>query len=77
MFTNTLSWPASPYNGQLPPPLCFTVPAGDPTVRTRGQLARGTGFGVTLRKPKLMMDPSDPATWQRPYVFSDRTPDGQ
>ena len=21
-------------------------------------------------KPKLMMDPSDPATWQRPYVFT-------
>jgi len=70
MITNTMAWPAEPFEPSLPPPLCFTVPAGSPQVRTRGQLIRGGGMAVTLRTPRLMMDPSDPSTWQRPYRFT-------
>jgi hypothetical protein len=68
VITNTMAWPAESYDPSLPPPLCFTKPAGA-VVRTSGQLLRGPGFHVTLRKPKLMMDPSDPTTWQRTYQF--------
>jgi len=33
-------------------------------------IVRFAAVGFTLGKPKLMMDPSDPSTWQRPYVFT-------
>lgn len=70
MFTNTMAWPSEPYSAQLPPPLCFTVPAAIPSTDTQGPFKAGGGLGVTLRTPKLMMDPSDPSTWQRPYRFT-------
>jgi hypothetical protein len=68
MFTNTMAWPAEPYRADLPPPLCFTTPAGDRGAE--GPLIRTGGLAVTLRTPKLMMDPSDETTWQRPYRFT-------
>ena len=53
----------------LPPPLCFTVPAAN-RAPTQGGLYRGGIPPVSLSPPKLMMDPHDPATWQRPYLFT-------
>jgi hypothetical protein len=52
----------------LPPPLCFTVPAANP--RARGQLHRWAAAPVSLGTPRLMMDPSNPNTWQREYRFT-------
>ena len=34
------------------------------------QIARWVPVTFTLGPPKLMMDPSDPSTWQRSYVFT-------
>jgi hypothetical protein len=51
----------------LPPPLCFTVPAGQAVNAAAPQ--RGGAQMFAPAKPKLMMDPSDPSTWQRPYEF--------
>ena len=68
LFTNTMAWPAEPFDPALPPPLCFTEPAGAP--RAGGPIIRQGGMRVTLRTPKLMMDPSDPTTWQRAYRFT-------
>jgi hypothetical protein len=42
-------------------------PEAGPSYRTA--LPVGT-FELTPSKPNLMMDPSDPSTWQRQYVFT-------
>jgi len=57
----------APYDGTLPPPLCFTVPAG--SRMETGAMIAGGALIVSPRKPKLMMDPLDRSTWQRPYRF--------
>lgn len=68
-ITRSMEWQASGFDPTLPPPLCFTRPAGSLEMT-------GNSFIVTklpairLRTPKLMMDPSDPMTWQRDYRFS-------
>jgi hypothetical protein len=72
-ITRNLAWDAEPYNGALPPPLCFTVPAGNLTMTSKTLVAGATPagyFGPGERTQKLMMDPSDPATWQRTYRFT-------
>lgn len=63
---------ASTYATNLPPPLCFTVPAGSPTATGIPAGARSPSGQPHLmsRKPRLMMDPSDPTTFQRPYRFT-------
>jgi len=66
--TRQWAWPAYPYAAQLPPPLCFTEPAALP--RTRGTLQVSPPPALTPAAPHLMMDPSDPSTWQRPYRFA-------
>jgi hypothetical protein len=68
-ITRSFAWSYDPYDAQLPPPLCFTVPARSP-VRTSSTLIVSPTPVVRSRKPKLMMDPSDPATWQRTYRFT-------
>jgi hypothetical protein len=62
-------WSNDPYDPTLPPPLCFTRPAGS-REQTGDQFFVGKMPKVTLRTPKLMMDPSDPMTWQRDYRFT-------
>lgn len=61
-----------PYAAALPPPLCFTVPARLPATRSTptGGIQTGGMVPLTPSYPKLMMDPSDPSTWQRPYRFT-------
>lgn len=59
---------AMTYDPSLPPPLCFTVPAGKR--RATGPLFVTRIRPISMAKPNLMMDPSDPTTWQRPYVFT-------
>lgn len=59
---------AMTYDGALPPPLCFTVPAGHR--RACGPMFVSAIPPFQPAKPRLMMDPSDPSTWQRPYVFT-------
>lgn len=59
---------ATTYDPALPPPLCFTVPASKK--RATGPLFVSRISGLHMAKPRLMMDPSDPTTWQRPYVFT-------
>lgn len=56
------------YDPALPPPLCFTVPAG--YQRSTGTLWVSGVRGLVPSKPHLMMDPSDPTTWQRPYLWT-------
>lgn len=34
-----------------------------------GAIESGGAQMLMMRKPRLMMDPSDPSTWQRPYSF--------
>lgn len=43
------------------------LPAG---VLQPGALITGGSLPLTPAKPSLMMDPSDPTTWQRPYQFT-------
>jgi hypothetical protein len=33
-------------------------------------LHRWAGLSFSLGTPKIACDPSDPQTWQRPYVFT-------
>lgn len=64
-----LAWDGSPFDPSLPPPLCFTAPADlKPTAGHTMIVFRGPV--IKPRPPKLMMDPSDPATWQRTYRFT-------
>lgn len=37
---------------------------------TSSSLVRGKGFTLSPAQPNLQMDPSDSATWQRPYRFT-------
>jgi hypothetical protein len=68
-ITRSWQWAYDPYDATLPPPLCFTVPAH--SLQMSGyQFNVGKAPAVTLRTPKLMMDPSDPLTWQRDYRFT-------
>jgi hypothetical protein len=76
MITRDMSWQYSPYAPKLPPPLCFTVPAGNPAAGSHMQVAGG-GIKVQTRQPKLMMDPSDRSTWQRSYRFTGAAPFAQ
>jgi hypothetical protein len=68
ILKRTWAWSADPYDKNLPPPLCFTAPAGQRF--PQGRVVAGGGLGVKFRKPKLMMDPTDRSTWQRPYRFT-------
>jgi len=56
-------------DAELPPPLCWTVPAANRAPAQAG-LIRGGFPSIAPGAPHLMADPSDPATWQRPYLFS-------
>jgi hypothetical protein len=67
--------------GGFPPGWETTVPPGmlmgrsgkaswDPQAGPQYPIVRFAPVGFTLGRPKLMMDPSDPSTWQRPYVFT-------
>jgi hypothetical protein len=68
-ITHDFSWSPDPYDGQLPPPLCFTVPAGNLNMTGKTLYVGGShAFGPA--QPKLMMDPSDPSTFQRVYRFT-------
>jgi hypothetical protein len=69
MITTTWSWPADSYDHELPPPLCFTVPAGQLPGGTSDRINAHGAMVASMRQPKLMMDPSDRSTWQRPYLF--------
>jgi hypothetical protein len=69
MINRTWAWSPGPYTAALPPPLCFTVPAGKGGARN-GPLVTSGGLKVSMRQPKLMMDPSDQSTWQRPYRWT-------
>ena len=61
----------SSYDASLPPPLGFTAPAANraPRQHWRQAAPAGGGLAVAMRQPHLMMDPSDPSTWQRQYSF--------
>jgi hypothetical protein len=59
---------AQTWDPTLPPPLCFTVPAGHR--RASGTLLVPGTTRLVPSRPHLMMDPSDPTTWQRPYIFT-------
>jgi len=69
-LTRLPAWTPSPYSPGLPPPLCFTVPAGDIPHGHVGTLTVGPTPRANLAPPRLMMDPSDATTWQRPYRFT-------
>ncbi|MDA8323852.1 MAG: hypothetical protein M0030_29140 [Actinomycetota bacterium] len=59
--------PYTGYDATLPPPLGFmTAPRNSHVPR---RMIRGGGMSVHLATPRLMADPSNPATWQRPYIF--------
>ena len=52
--------------GYYPTQRQFKQIGGNPP---KGALATGGGLRLFPVKPRLMMDPSDPSTWQRHYVF--------
>jgi hypothetical protein len=54
----------------LPPPLCFTTPPANRALPTQGRMYRTGIVPIQARQPHLMMDPTDPSTWQRPVRFS-------
>jgi hypothetical protein len=54
----------------LPPPLCFTTPPANRALPTQGRMYRTGIVPIQTRQPHLMMDPTDPSTWQRPVRFS-------
>lgn len=72
MVTRSKLTRATWYGSNLPPPLCFTVPAGSWHASGIPAGARQPSGQPRLmsRKPRLMMDPSDSSTWQRPYRFT-------
>jgi hypothetical protein len=37
---------------------------------TQGRMYRNGMVPIQARQPHLMMDPTDPSTWQRPYSFT-------
>jgi hypothetical protein len=53
----------------LPPPLCFTTAYANRAPEQGGLIRYGAPRAM-LGTPRLMMDPKDPATWQRPYLFT-------
>jgi hypothetical protein len=68
-IVRNMAWDESPFDPSLPPPLCFTVPAGfRPTAGHTFIVSRMPR--LRPQRPKLMMDPSDPTTWQRDYRFT-------
>jgi hypothetical protein len=67
--TETQEWQAYPYDAELPPPLCFSLPAGAVLKNNTGRVQIGGAVKASMSQPKLMMDPSDRSTWQRPYRF--------
>jgi hypothetical protein len=62
-------WAAFPYDPELPPPLCFSLPAGATLMNQPGRVQAGGAVWAAFSQPTLMMDPSDRSTWQRPYYF--------
>ena len=54
----------------LPPPLCFTAPPANRALPTKGRMYRSGFVPVQAKQPHLMMDPTDPSTWQRPVRFT-------
>ena len=62
----------SGYAAGLPPPLCFTIPDGSIQHHgaPAGAMAAGGAQQLGMAKPRMMMDPSDQTTWQRPYRFT-------
>jgi hypothetical protein len=54
----------------LPPPLCFTAPAANRALPTKGRMYRAGIVPIQAKAPHLMMDPTDPSTWQRPVRFT-------
>lgn len=57
------------YDPALPPPLCFTVPAGQGAAPA-GSMIRSGSMPVRLSTERKMADPSDSTTWQRQYRFT-------
>lgn len=68
----TIKHPCPGFATNLPPPLCFTVPAGSyrATGIPAGARQPSGQPGLAAKKPHLMADPSDSSTWQRPYRFT-------
>lgn len=70
MITRTYAWAYSPYDAALPPPLGFVTHNTASHVDRRGRMHRGGVPSMMMGKPRIMMDPSDSSTWQRPYRFT-------
>jgi hypothetical protein len=70
MITRTWEWSPYPWNKAYPVPLCFTIPAGNRSMVRPGYLATGGALRFIPPRQKLMMDPTDQSTWQRPYRFT-------
>jgi hypothetical protein len=60
----------SGYDPSLPPPLGFTVPPKNRALPTHGRIYRSGFVPIQAKAPHLMMDPTDPSTWQRPVRFT-------
>ena len=56
------------YDKTKPPPVGFIVERRNAT--NRNHLIRGGVSTFGPATPRLMMDPLDPSTWQRPYQFT-------
>jgi hypothetical protein len=53
-----------------PPPLCFVTPHANRALPHQGRVYRSGFVPIQAKQPHLMMDPTDPSTWQRPVRFT-------
>jgi len=56
------------YDAKKPPPVGFVTERRN-SARVN-HLERGGWPSLAPGQPRRMMDPLDPSTWQRPYVFT-------
>ena len=71
MITRDAFWPMYP---KYPPPGTWLGHSGrsswNPQAGPVYELHTWAGLAFSLSPEKVPMDPSDPSTWRRPYVFT-------
>jgi hypothetical protein len=70
MISRSFPHAYSGYDASLPPPLGFTTHDTASHQPTCGRMHRAGSLALVPSPPKVMMDPSDPSTWQRRYLFT-------
>jgi hypothetical protein len=56
------------YDAAKPPPVGYVTERHNAAPSSHLHRAGAPAFGPST--PRVMMDPLDPSTWQRPYIFT-------